>query len=482
MFAIAPLAHAEPKRSATVVMQPWARRVGGPDVAFGLPHQQQAALRVMIWVDYTGDLHLRLFGHLRLPVDPFAWQPRLVLEGPAPLPVLTARLEGGPEVLRRVSAQWMRPYSLRFDLPPEYGNVTCFKLLEASYPGHKAPFCLPVEEPAAVAAAHARSDGGVDNSDDVRRVSVCEELAPRDRHTDSSPALWAAIGPPRHTHSTRDWGGHMEQVAVRTVHYLAYHVAMGMSGLLLYTDAVQRHYLRQVPALQPYLRGGQLRLVEWDYSERHHDDDGRGRALGYNYDQALFASHTLLGLSACGTNIALMISDLDEYLYGAKPNARWPEPYARCIPRTAGAGVRPVVVHTLQRMEMLSSAVPPEGEPALWTAPPNTTNLQAPPRHPLTHYDRRKPTPMTHNMHNKPIVLPAGEVVSFFVHEGAATRGEQQIVPGDCVLLMHVANYWRARSNQEGQYRRFDVSSFLPFAHWLFDPAQNGGSGVTYLT
>ncbi len=39
MFAVAPLA--EQKRSATVVMQPWARRVGGPDVAFGLPHQKQ---------------------------------------------------------------------------------------------------------------------------------------------------------------------------------------------------------------------------------------------------------------------------------------------------------------------------------------------------------------------------------------------------------------------------------------------------------
>ncbi len=49
------------------------------------------------------------------------------------------------------------------------------------------------------------------------------------------------------------------QVAARVVHYLAYHVSMGVSGLLLYTDAVQRHYLRRVPALQPYLRGGQLR-------------------------------------------------------------------------------------------------------------------------------------------------------------------------------------------------------------------------------
>ncbi|PNW81761.1 hypothetical protein CHLRE_06g259050v5 [Chlamydomonas reinhardtii] len=457
-------------------MQAWARRVGGQDVAFGLPHQQQAALRVMLWVDYTGDLHLRLFGHLRLPVDPAAWQPRLVLEGPDPLPTLEARLESGPELLSRVQAQWLRPYSLRFELPPEYANVTCFKLLEKSYPGHKAPFCVPLE---------GGADGGrrgVDNSDDLRPMSVCEELAPRDRHTDSSPALWAAIGPPRHAHSTRDWGGHMEQVAIRTVHYLAYHVAMGMSGLLLYTDAVQRHYLRRVPALQPYLTAGHLRLVEWDYSERNHADDGRGRSLGYNYDQALFASHALLGLSACGTNVALMISDLDEYLYGTKPDARWPEPYARCVPRTAGDGGRPVVIHTLQRMEMLSSAVPPDDEPALWTAMPNTADPQAPPRHPLAQYDRRKPTPMTHNMHNKPIVLPAGEVVLFFVHEGAATRGEQQVVAADCVLLMHVPNYWRPRSNKEGQYRRFNVSTFLPFQHWLFDEAQNGGSGVTFLT
>ncbi len=69
----------------------------------------------------------------------------------------------------------------------------------------------------------------------------------------------------------------------------------------------------------------------------------------------------------------------------------------------------------------------------------------------------------------------------FFVHEGAPLRGEQQIVDQDCVLLMHVANYWRARSNN-GQYRRFNVSTFLPFQHWIFDPAHNGGSAVTYLT
>lgn len=75
-----------------------------------------------------GDLHLRLFGHLRLPVDPAAWQPRLVLEGPDPLPTLEARLESGPELLSRVQAQWLRPYSLRFELPPEYANVTCFKV------------------------------------------------------------------------------------------------------------------------------------------------------------------------------------------------------------------------------------------------------------------------------------------------------------------------------------------------------------------
>ena len=51
------------------------------------------------------------------------------------------------------------------------------------------------------------------------------------------------------------------QIAIRTVHYLAYHVAMGMSGLLLYTDAVQRHYLRKQLVLQPYLRAGHLRCV-----------------------------------------------------------------------------------------------------------------------------------------------------------------------------------------------------------------------------
>lgn len=33
-------------------------------------------------------------------------------------------------------------------------------------------------------------------------------------------------------------------------------------------------------------------------------------AAGYNYDQALVASHVLLGLSACGSNMLVMVSDI----------------------------------------------------------------------------------------------------------------------------------------------------------------------------
>ncbi|PNW81740.1 hypothetical protein CHLRE_06g258300v5 [Chlamydomonas reinhardtii] len=458
-----------------------------------MPHQKKTYLRAFIWVDYTGDLNLRAYGHLRLPVDQYAWQPRLVLEPPDPaLAPINATVEPPVEALRFMGGHFLRPFAMRFELPADLEGATCFKLFETSYPGHKAPFCVPLEGMAATLDAAARGGESADDGDAAAITTVCDQLAPPDQYTDKKPALWAAIGPPRHAKSTREWNRYYSQIAIRTVHYLAYHVAMGMSGLLLYTDAVQRHYLRKQLVLQPYLRAGHLRLVDWDLPERNHADDGRGRPLGYNYDQALFATHALLGLSACGSNIALLISDYDEYLFSFQAGTRWPAPYGDCMPTTASrpAPNTPVAIHTLQRVELLSSRVPPALEPRVWAVVPVSvrrafaadTGDPTAGLHPLAVYNRRGPKPMTHNRHNKPIVFPSAEVVSFFVHEGAPLHGTSALVDKECLILLHVSNYWIARSDT-GIYRRLNVTDFVEFQHWMFDTAARGAAaGITYLT
>ncbi|KAG2429364.1 hypothetical protein HXX76_011129 [Chlamydomonas incerta] len=433
------------------------------------------------------------YGHLALPVDPRAWAPQLVLEPEGPQPVLHSVLESRLELLEVIGGHQLRPYSLRFDLPPGLANATCFRLLERSYPGHKQPFCLPVDglradELAAFAALPRRfRDGsGVDAGEEVRPVSVCDQLAPPRRYTDNQPALWAAIGPPRHASSSRDWERHLRQVAVRTMHYLAYHLEMGLTGLLLYTDAVQRHYLRRQKALQMYLAAGQLRLVRWDLPERNHVDDGRGRPLGYNYDQALVTSHALLGLSGCGANVLLLATDFDEFLYSPKPGTRWPEPWADCMPRRLPPPQQqPVAVWGLVRYELLSSAVAPQDEAALWSGPQpgeeqaeGLTGAGAALSPLLAHYDRRGMEPIS-RVHSKHIIMPGREVVSFFVHEGAPLRGVPQFVESDCLQLLHVCNYWRPRSDGGGgSYQSFNVSDFAEFRHWMADSASVAPAGT----
>ncbi|KAG2437528.1 hypothetical protein HYH02_011171 [Chlamydomonas schloesseri] len=411
-----------------------------------------------------------------------------------------------------VGGHQLRPYSLRFDLPPALANVTCFRLVERSHPGHKQPFCLPVDglgrgELRAFAALprRFRNTSGIDVGDEVRPVSVCDQLAPPDRHNDSSPALWAVVGPPRHAHSSRDWRLHLQQVAARVVHYLTYHLDVGLAGLLLYTDAVQRHYLRQVPAMRPYLRGGQLRLVQWDLPERNHEDDGRGRPLGYNYDQALVTSHALLGLSACGGNLLMLTTDFDEFLYPPTPGVRWPGPWAAgCMPRQSPPPQQvPVAVWGLVRFEVLSSTVGPQAEAQLWSELPQQQQEQpgggdasgggsggrtdaaaaggqagAVVSPLLAHYDRRGAEPLS-RVHSKNIIMPGREVVSFFVHEGVPLYGVSQPLEPACLQLLHVSNYWRARSDGSGGlYQRLNVTEFVELRPWMAPGGDGGASSV----
>lgn len=76
-----------------------------------------------------GDLNLRAYGHLRLPVDQYAWQPRLVLEPPDPaLAPINATVEPPVEALRFMGGHFLRPFAMRFELPADLEGATCFKV------------------------------------------------------------------------------------------------------------------------------------------------------------------------------------------------------------------------------------------------------------------------------------------------------------------------------------------------------------------
>ncbi|KXZ49726.1 hypothetical protein GPECTOR_20g583 [Gonium pectorale] len=435
-----------------------------------MPHQKRDTLRLLVWADDPADLHRRNYGHLQLPVAPDTWQPALLLETEAPAgTVLRAELEATPDRMHMVSEPQLRPWSYRVELPEGVGE--CFKLVEASYPLHKTAFCLP---PA---------------SEDA----LCRTLAPPDRHGQDTPALWMAVGPVRSTDSNRTWGPLHDDVAARVMHHVSYHVAMGANGVLLYTDELNRHYLGRHPVTSAMVDSGVLSFVHWDMPERSHDaSDGRGRVLGYNYDQALVAAHAMLGLSACGTNLALLVSDLDEFLYSPRPNTTWPEPYTGCLrpPKGGNGAGGGVALHALSRTEVLSSSFTPDQEPGLWGNAPLSAAAgeggqpggadggggarrsaagAIRPVHPLVHYDRISTKRMPCR-HNKPVVLPAAEVVVFFVHEGVPLHMPlpEAYRPADpsCLRLLHVPNAFRRRTGTS-HYSPQNAADYEHFEHWL---------------
>ncbi|GIL59601.1 hypothetical protein Vafri_14342 [Volvox africanus] len=437
------------RKNVTVLLTIWLKRVGARASLYDLPHQAQDSIRLMVWVDNPFNLHSRQFGHLKLPVDHAHWMPNLLFETSTPGPVLRAEYE--PETKHRgmVIDHIIRPYSFRVDLPDGVGD--CFKIVEVSYPMHKASICLPP----------AKSE------------PTCEWLAPPAKYNTTYPALYTAIGAVRHTDSTRDWVGYQDQVAAQLWNYVTYQVAMGASGLLLYADELQREYLLRNPNTAELMRRGHLRLIEWDMHERGHmDDDGRGRPLGYNYDQALFASHVNLGLSACGSNLWVIVTDIDEYIYIPKPGHRWPAPLHACMEPAAPN----ITIHSLQRFEVLSSAISPEEERGYWITPGTLGGL-APASsngsgiasggvnvsfvHPLEFYDRVFAQPLN-RIHGKAVVQPAARVVLFFVHDAVPLHGTVKLVHHKCMVLLHVPNF------HGGRRQPSEGMMLQPFQNWVF--------------
>ncbi len=93
--------------------------------------------------------------------------------------------------------------------------------------------------------------------------NICNALAPPDRHTDKTPALWATLGPLRDylvPHGPA-WVQQHANYATYLHHYLTYQLQMGISGVIYYGNAWSLGMLQQQPILHTYLRDGTLRWV-----------------------------------------------------------------------------------------------------------------------------------------------------------------------------------------------------------------------------
>jgi hypothetical protein len=192
----------------------------------------------------------------------------------------------------------------------------------------------------------------------------------------------------------------------------------------------------------------------------------------YNYDQALFASHVNLGLSDCGANLWVIVTDIDEYIYIPKPGRRWPEPLQACMQNNDPN----ITMHSLQRVEVLSSTIEPEQERGMWVTPGRLSGQAPDPSsaaydlmpayqnasfiHPLEKYDMVYHQPLS-EMYGKAVVQSAAHAVLFFVHEAVPLYGRSQLVQQSCMALLHVVNFHGRRKTPDG-------AVIKRFQHWLF--------------
>eukprot|EP00198_Chlamydomonas_reinhardtii_P007909 XP_001697246.1 predicted protein [Chlamydomonas reinhardtii] len=288
----------------------------------------------------------------------------------------------------------LRPFHFTFLLPAAHESDFCFKVWEASFPDNRAPFCLPPSS-----------------------AALCHRLAPAAAYTPDRPALWSVLIPLRSMGTP--WGTHIANSANRLYYHMAYLKAIGAAGLLLFADPLTSQALEAEAAVQRFLREGRLVLVSWEQMERS----------TYQYDHVWVYSAATLGLSGCGTNLWLLLSDLDEQLTSVSRHApSWPHMYS-CL--ASSANDPSVGVFRLRRVDVTTSFVNASAEWTLWTTPPggdmaaaggaealpagagggrSTTDL------PITLYDR--------------------------VHNARALNGTWFEGNASCVFMVHVVNFW----------------------------------------
>ncbi|GIL59602.1 hypothetical protein Vafri_14342 [Volvox africanus] len=135
-----------------------------------------------------------------------------------------------------------------------------------------------------------------------------------------------------------------------------------------------------------------------------------------------------------------------------------------------------ITIHSLQRFEVLSSAISPEEERGYWITPGTLGGL-APASsngsgiasggvnvsfvHPLEFYDRVFAQPLN-RIHGKAVVQPAARVVLFFVHDAVPLHGTVKLVHHKCMVLLHVPNF------HGGRRQPSEGMMLQPFQNWVF--------------
>ncbi|KAG2428648.1 hypothetical protein HXX76_011353 [Chlamydomonas incerta] len=379
------------------------------------------------WVEDIRNISSSLYGCLFSQVNPHVWQPRLRLDTTSGHTIASTPIPTG------LDHPWshLRPFHFTFPLPAAHESDFCFKVWEASFPDNKAPFCLPPSS-----------------------AALCHRLAPSATYTPDRPALWSVLIPFRSMGTP--WATHVADSANRLYYHMAYLKDIGAAGLLLFTDPLTSQALEATPPVQRFLREGRLVLVSWEQMERS----------TYQYDHVWVYSAATLGLSGCGTNVWLLLNDLDEMLTSVSRYApSWPDMY-NCLVRSANdpaAGV-----FRLRRVDVVTSFVNASSEWALWTTPPGgdmaaaggvaalpagagggvSTDL------PLTLYDRiaRKPFSI---YTGKMVVCPARRIVDIWVHNARALNGSWFEGNASCAFMVHVVNFWKERDSNPDAYEPF---------------------------
>ncbi|KAG2489216.1 hypothetical protein HYH03_012240 [Edaphochlamys debaryana] len=344
-----------------------------------------------------------------MAVEHQRWQPKLRLEtASGAVKMADSVLPQLPEDAGARSS--LRPFHFSIPLDQSLPG-RCYKLYDESNPGFRAPFCLP---PLA--------------------GRLCRRLAPPNATSAAVPALWSVLQPFRSIGvPPSKWEAHLRATAARVNNYVNHVLGMGGQGVLLYADAMTRVALEHVSVLEPLTARGRLVWVSWPFPERS--------PLSYAYDMALVASHALLALGPCGTNLALLVGDVDEYLYNPFGRA-WPELHS-CLRETGGPDVS---VNLLRRVDVASSVLSPSQEAAWWSFGARTME-----RHPIFAYNRLAKYPHRAEL-SKMVALPSQRVVSTFVHEGYPLHGRTMYANASCGFLLHVKNYWVPRVNASEEH------------------------------
>ncbi|EFJ40478.1 hypothetical protein VOLCADRAFT_108141 [Volvox carteri f. nagariensis] len=298
----------------------------------------------------------------------------------------------------------LRPFHFTFSLDSKLPG-RCFKLYEESFPGYRTSFCLPL------------------TSERLCRRLLVSESTTTTEGVQPVPALWSLILPLRSSgvNGTR-WEYHTRLMANRIYNYVVYQVGIGGAGVLLYADRMTRAGLDRVPRIAALMAKGRLVVVAWDMAERS--------PLGYKYDQALVASHALLGLSSCGPGVMLLLAGINDYLYSAFGHG-WPSIHA-CLIRDDPR----VTVFRIQRIAVTTSRMDPHREAVWWALPARSLA-----RHPIMAYDMMGREPMRPDL-ARVLAAPAGRVVDIYAYDGLAMYDTDKLASAGCGFLLHVANYW----------------------------------------